>query len=174
MAIDKINSDILSRSIVQDRTREATSGKKDNVKFSDKEIKKSTLQDSSVFSKDAKKLQETEVILQNALQKLKEMDEMNLEKIDGIQVKIDSGFYENDEVLNEIIEEIIPEEQLRKSVTYRMQAEKYLTEMNKFDDIKSIDDTKIKEIRSKISSGFYNSNEVVEKIAQELLDIADF
>ncbi|MDD3367240.1 MAG: hypothetical protein PHS67_08250, partial [Sphaerochaetaceae bacterium] len=100
MAIDKIHTDILSRGIIQESVKEATSGKKDNVKNSDKEVKKSTLQDSTVFSKDAKKLQETEVILQNALQKLKEMDELNLQKLEGIQSKIDNDFYNNDAVLD--------------------------------------------------------------------------
>ncbi|MCK9328993.1 MAG: hypothetical protein M0Q94_03860 [Candidatus Cloacimonetes bacterium] len=173
MAIDKIHTDILSRGIIQESVKEATSGKKDNVKNSDKEVKKSTLQDSTVFSKDAKKLQETEVILQNALQKLKEMDELNLQKLEGIQSKIDNDFYNNDAVLDEIIDEIFPEEQIKKSVSRRIQAEKYLSELNKLDQNDTLDDTKIQDIKEKINKGYYNSKEITEKIADELLNIAD-
>lgn len=173
MAINKINSDILSRSIIQERVKEATSGKKEKVDVSKNETKKVNLQDSAVFSKDAKKLQETEVILQNALQKLHEMDEVNHQKIAGIQDKINSDFYLDEDIINDFIDDIIPEEEIRKNVSARMQAKKFLPEIKKLDNSDTISNDRIEEIRSKISSGFYNSKEITEKIADEMLSISE-
>ena len=166
MAIDKI-SDILSRPISQEKVREATSGKKEKLQNISNEAAHSTLESKAVFSEDAKKLQETEVILQNALLKLQEMDEVNHENLIGIQEKIDSDFYHDEQVLEKIIYDIFPEQQLRNSVEKRIKAEKYVTALNEL-DTQELDTDRIEQIKEKIASGYYDSDEVIDSIADSL------
>ena len=93
MAINKINNDILSQNITQDSVNRATSGKKEKLQNSAVEKQKMSLDDITEFSQDAKRLQETEVILQNALDKLREMDEITDSNLSGIREKIKNRFY---------------------------------------------------------------------------------
>ncbi|MCL2063646.1 MAG: hypothetical protein FWG98_04675 [Candidatus Cloacimonetes bacterium] len=172
MAIDRINNDLQSRNIMQNRVNEATSGKKENVKPN--EVKKANLEDSVFFSQDAKRLQEIEVILQNALHQLKEMDEINRSNLIGIQEKIDKDFYSNREVAGKVIDEIFPEAALRKTIEVRMKAEKYVPELTKLDTENNLDWAKIDQIKTKVENGYYNSREVIESIADGLIDLLEF
>ena len=172
MAIDKIN-DILGRNIMQEGVNKATSGKKDNVQDSGLELRKAHLEDKTIFSQDARKLQETEVILQGALQKLREMDEINEVNLSLIRDKIDNDFYDNDEVLSKIVDDIFPERELRNTVEKRMKAEKYVEELNEYDSENELDLEKLGIIRERINSGYYDSSEVSERIAEDLLGILE-
>ena len=173
MPIDKINNDIQSRQIVQNRMNEATSGKKETVQNTHDSVKKIALDDNVIFSQDAKKLQEIEVILQNALLKLNEMDEINKENLIGITDKMENGFYDNAEVMEKVITEVFPEEQLRKTIEVRMKAEKFVSEVNKLDSDDQIDYAKITQIRERINSGFYNTRDITESVADGLIDFLD-
>ena len=166
MAIDKI-TDIISRPISQERMREATSGKKEITKDANPETNRTTLEDVSIFSEDAKRLQETEVILQNALHVLKEMDLINHENLQEVKEKLDSGFYENEEVIEQVVNDIFPEQMLRNSVEKRVRAEKYVQRLNEMDE-EDMDTEKLAAIREKIESGYYNSNEVIDNLADTL------
>ena len=173
MAINKINDDIQSRQITQGRVNEATSGKKEKVQNSQNEKKKASLEDTQVFSEDAKKLHETEVILQNALVKLHEMDDINQNNLVGIQDKIEDDFYNNNEVLRKVVDDIFSEEELRSVIERRKLAEKYVMELKKFDQEAEIDSEKISRIKDRVNSGYYNSKEVESKVAEELFNIMD-
>jgi hypothetical protein len=171
MAINKI-SDILSRPASQDTVKEATSGKKEKTTASEQsEVKKTTLEDKVIFSDDAKKLQETEVILQTALQKLREMDEVNQKNLEGITRRINSNFYDKDTVVNGLVDEIFPEEQLRDAVEKRIRAEKYVSELNRLEE--ELSEERLAEIRQRIESGYYNSPEVIDAIAETLVSVVD-
>ena len=173
MAINKINDDIQSRQLTQGRVNEATSGKKEKVNNSQNEIKKANLEDKTIFSEDAKKLHETEVILQNALVKLHEMDELNQNNILGIQDKIEDDFYSNNEVLKKVVDDIFTDEELRAVIEKRKVAEKYVVELKKLDQETGIDTEKIAKIKERVNNGYYNSQEVIAQVANELFDIMD-
>jgi len=166
MAIDKI-TDIISRPISQERMREATSGKKEIVQNPAPEATRTTLEDVSVFSEDAKRLQETEVILQNALHILQEMDEINHDNLQDIQEKMHSGFYHNEEVLEKVVNDIFPEQVLRNSVEKRIRAEKYVVKLKEMDD-DDMDTEKLAAIKEKIDNGYYDSSEVIDNLADTL------
>ena len=169
MAIDKI-TDIISRPISQERMREATSGKKEITQNESPGATRSTLEDKSIFSEDAKRLQETEVILQNALQILTEMDEINHDNLKGIQDKMNSGFYHNEEVLEKVVNDIFPEQQLRNSVEKRIRAEKYVGKLKEMDN-EDMDNEKLEAIREKIENGYYDSKEVIDNLADSLAQL---
>jgi predicted small metal-binding protein len=174
MAIDKISSDIQSRQIIHGRVNEATSGKKEKVDSSVSSPKKASLGDHAMFSQDARRLQEIEVILQNALQKLHEMDDINKDNLAGIHGKIEEKFYDQKMVAEVIADDIFPEEQLRKTVEQRMIAEKYTAELKKLDTEESIDLAKIDLIKERVKNGYYNnSQEVASAVAESLLEILD-
>ena len=174
MAIDKINNDIQSRQIIQSRVNEATSGKKEKLQDSVNLTKGTNLEDKVTFSQDAKKLQEIEAILQNSLQKLSELDEINSSNLVGIQDKIDSDFYSQKEVAEKVVGEIFSEQELRRTIEVRMKAESYIPELNKLDANSYLDQAKISHIKEKVASGFYNSREVAESIAEGLVSLLDF
>jgi len=158
---------------MQESVNKATSGKKDSVQKAGQEVKKTHLEDVTIFSQDARKLKETEIILQNALQKLHEMDEINEENLAGIKDKIASDFYDNEEVYEKIINDIFPEQELRTTVERRMKAERYLPEVKKYDDENYLDFEKLHKIKERVNNDFYFTNEVSERIADELLSILE-
>jgi len=172
MGIDKIN-DIQGHQISQEKAREATSGKKNKTSQTPPEVKHTSLEDSLIFSDDAKRLQETEVILQNALQKLKEMDEINDQNLLGIQEKIENNFYLHEGVLEEVIDSVIPDEHLRATLQKRITAERYVPRLQEMDNDPEIDPVKINAIKDKVASGFYNSSEVLSSIADNLVELID-
>jgi len=169
MAINKINNDILSQNITQDSVNRATSGKKEKLQNSAVEKQKMSLDDITEFSQDAKRLQETEVILQNALDKLREMDEITDSNLSGIREKIKNRFYENDTVAGKIVDDLFPEQEMRNRVEKRMKAENYLSDLKKMDDVETIDEKKINLIRDRIDNGFYSSRKVYDAVAEDLL-----
>jgi len=173
MAIDKIINDIQSRQIIQNRANEATSGKKEKTRSVEDSTDRIKLEDRVTFSQDAKKMQEIEIILQNALHKLHEMDEINHADIGDIKVKLESGFYDQNDVAESIINDIFPEEELRKIVEKRIKAGSYLGELHKLDTYSQIDRDKIDNIKEKINSGFYDTKEVASKTADEIISILD-
>ena len=173
MAINKINDGILNRQVTHDSVNKATSGKKDIVKNSDNEFKRTSLEDKLIFSQDAQRLQETEAILQNALQRLHEMDELTENDVLGIKERIDGDFYSHKDVLERVIDDIFPEQQIRNKIEKRMKAESYVPELNRFDDIETIDQEKLNKIRDRIDSGFYISKEVFDKIADDLVNMLE-
>jgi hypothetical protein len=173
MAINKINNDILSQRVTQDSVNRATSGKKDILQNSATEKQKMSLDDIPVFSQDAKRLQETEVILQNALGKLREMDEITESNLLGIKDKIKGNFYENDTVAGKIVDDLFPEQEMRNRVEKRMKAESYLSDLKKMDDIETIDEKKINQIRDRIDNGFYSSRKVFDAVAEDLLSVLE-
>ena len=166
MAIDKI-TDILSRPISQEKVREATSGKKEKTQDSSSEVVRTTLEDKSIFSEDAKRLQETEVILQNALQILQEMDEVNHENLIGVKERLNTDFYNDEKVLEKVVDDIFPEQQLRNSVEKRTRAEKYVAKLNEMDD-GEVNSAKLDEIKDKISNGYYDTTDVIDSLAETL------
>jgi len=174
MTINKIDPNLNPQKIMNDRTREATSGKKTNIHHLDK-IKareaSRTNNDNMDFSDDAKKLQETEVILRNALQKLHEMDEVNSESLSSFRDKLNSDFYsDNEEVDIGIADLIIPEEQMRRNISLRFKAEEYVDDIKEYDfEEPEIDSTKIEQIKAKIANGFYNQENIIANIAENIL-----
>jgi hypothetical protein len=173
MAINKINNDILSQRVTQDSVNRATSGKKEQLHSSATEKQKMSLEDISVFSQDAKRLQETEVILQNALGKLREMDEITESNLLGIRDKINSKFYENDSITGKIVDDLFPERELRNTVEKRLKAESYLPDLKKLDDVETLDEKKLNVIRDRIDSGFYASRKVFDSVADDLLSVLE-
>ena len=173
MAINKIDNHIPSHNVSQDKVKEATSVKKEKLQNLTSEVRKTSLTDTTIFSDDAKRLQETEVILQNAIQRLKEMDEINLQNIIGIEEKIENNFYDNDKITQKIVEDIMPEAQLRETIEMRIKAEKYVSELQKIDADTTIDDTKLDKIRERIDSGFYNEQKVIDSITDNILEMME-
>jgi len=173
MPIDKIN-DILSHQTSQEKAKEATSGKRDKVTEPHSDTKRISLEDSIIFSDDAKKLQETEVILQNALQQLREMDEINQQNLAGIQQRIENDFYDSVQVREKVAEEIVPEEQLRATAEKRIAAEKYVAQLSSLDEELPIDPAKMDRIKENIASGYYDSDEVLRTIADNLIEIMEW
>lgn len=175
MAVDKINSSMNSHQILNDRLKEAASGKKNSVHAMDayRNQNVNNSEDKTIFSDDAKKLQETEVILRSALQKLNEMDEVRTEKLADIMDKINQDFYtDNPELDEELSDLIIPEDELRDIIQKRMNAEEYVDQIHQYDiGHEQIDEEKLKNIREKVAQGYYNKPEVLEKIANELVDL---
>jgi hypothetical protein len=171
MAINRIDLDIQSHKTTQGSVSKATSGKKEQVEIPEKETKKVSLEDNVLFSEDAKKLQETEVILQNALQKLHEMDEINHKNLASIKEKISSSFYDSEQVLTDVADEVFTEDELKAVIKKRMMAEKYVEELHELDSDSEIDFAKLNIVKERINSGFYNSKEVIDKVAEELLDV---
>ena len=174
MAVNKINDDILSREIIQGRIPPATSGKKEETQEAAEAHKKTDLHDVAIFSDDARRLQETEVILQNALQKLNEMDEIQHANLAEFKEKIDHGFYNQDDILEKVVDEMFSEDELRSIINKRMTDEQYVAELKKMDAEYAQDEAKLEKIRDRIQSGYYNSPEVAEKIADELIDLIGF
>ena len=176
MPIDRISTNIPNRNITQGRVNEATSGKKENVQSSavhENNIKNARLEDKIMFSQDAQKLQQIEVILQTALQKLNEMDEIHRDNLHLIQDKIDTGFYDQQEVKEKIISEIFPEEDLRKKIEVRMKAESYVPNLKKIESEQNIDIDRKEEIKKKIEDGYYYSKEVTENVSNGIISLLD-
>jgi len=137
------------------------------------ERQKVSLEDISVFSQDARKLQETEVILQNALDKLREMDEITEKNLQGIKERIDNDYYNNNEVNRKIVNDLFPEKELRRTVERRMKADSYLPELKKLDDLENIDEAKLNKVRDRIDNGFYASRQVYDRVADDLLSVLE-
>jgi len=171
MSITKIDKDIQTHQLVQGRTKEATSGKKEQITPADIEPKKVSLQDNVVFSQDAQKLLETEVILQNALVKLKEMDEINEKTLQGIKQRVENKFYDNVQVANKVSEEIFPENEINDAVAKRLLANKYIEKLNQIETESQLSQERIALIKERISSGYYNSKEVAEQVAGEIVQL---
>jgi anti-sigma28 factor (negative regulator of flagellin synthesis) len=172
MAVDKIDPRINTQNLLNERLKEAASGKKTNVHninaYNNKDIDNSS--DSLVFSEDAKKLQETEVILRNALQKLHEMDDVNLDSFSDITEKISDDFYKDDELSSDIADLIIPESQMRENIQKRIKADEYVDQLSQMDNTElPLDQDKLNLIKEKINSGFYNSPSVSAAIADSIL-----
>jgi len=173
MAVNRINDDILSRKTNNERVHQATSGKKEKLGELIPEKNKASLTEVIEFSEDAKKLQETEVILQNALQKLNEMDDIQHSNLAEFSEKIAQDFYDLDDVHETIVDELFSEDELRDVIAKRMVAEKYVGELKKLDAEDAINEAKLEQIRERIAQGYYNSAEVAGKVADELIDILD-
>ena len=173
MAISRISNDILSQKVTQESVNKATSGKKEQLQIAATERQKVSLEDISVFSQDAKKLQETEVILQNALGKLREMDELTEKNLQGIIERIDSDYYNNNEINRKIVNDLFPEKELRNTVEKRMKADSYLPELKKLDDLENIDEAKLNKVRERIDNGFYASRQVYDRVADDLLSVLE-
>lgn len=170
MTVDKINTHITNHQILNDRLKEAASGKKNQVQnlgtVDAKDANKSS--ESIVFSDDAKKLQETEVILRNALQKLHEMDEIHQDSFGDIKT---NAFQEDDlqEDHLDLSELIFPEEEMRSNIQKRMKADEFVEKINEFDKVKQdIDYNKIDSVKQKIATGFYNQPDVADFIAEQM------
>jgi hypothetical protein len=174
MAIDKVN-DILNRPVSPESVKSATSGKKEQVQLNEiePEIKKTSLEDTQIFTEDAIRLQETEAILQNALQKLMEMDEINHKNLNSIDEKSKNNFYDSEEVLNQIVNEIAPDAHFQTVADKRIKAQVFVKKLNEMDKEDIIDEEKLQIIREKINSGFYNNNEVIQSIANNLIENID-
>lgn len=174
MTVDKIDNSLSSQNLLNERLKEAASGKKTNVHninaYSTSDVNNSS-SDSMVFSDDAKKLQETEVILRNALQKLHEMDEINEDSLNDINEKLADDFYSNnDEVGNELADLLIPENEMRENIQKRMKADEFVDQISKFDEEETpIDNEKLAGIKEKISSGFYSQDHIISSIADNIL-----
>jgi len=173
MPIDKVN-DILSHQTSQEKAREATSGKRDKATEAHSEAKRTSLEDKIVFSDDAKKLQETEVILQNALQQLREMDEVNRQNMAGIQQRIENNFYASEKVAERVAEGVVPEELLRATAEKRITAEKYVSQLSRLDEEMAIDTAKIDRIKENIANGYYDTDDVLHTIADNLIEIMEW
>jgi hypothetical protein len=137
------------------------------------EVKKSHLEDMTIFSQDARRLQETEVILQNALHRLHEMDEIRESELLGIKERIDSEFYYSDEVFEKVIDDIFPEQELKKIVEKRIKAESYLTEVKRLDEENELDLAKLLKIKERINSGYYSSDEVLNRVVEDLANVLE-
>ncbi len=174
MAVDKISNSMNSHQILNDRLKEAASGKKSSVLAMDayRNQNVNDSDDKTIFSDDAKKLQETEVILRSALQKLNEMDDVRTEKLADVKDKIDQNFYsDNDELDQELAGLIIPESELRDIIQKRMKADEYVDQIHDYDNTnQTINEENIKNIKEKVAQGYYSNPEVLEKIANELVD----
>jgi len=174
MPIDKVN-DILSHQTSQEKAREATSGKRDKVTEQQRsDAKHVSLEDKIIFSEDAKKLQETEMILQNALQQLREMDEVNQQNMAGIQQRIENNFYSSGQVALQVAEGVVPEEHLRATAEKKIVAEKYVAQLSRLDGGMVIDPAKIDRIKANIANGYYDADEVLHTIADNLIEIMDW
>ncbi len=176
MTVDKINPGFSTQQILNERLKEATSGKKNSILPMDNEQAKEatgTDKETIVFSDDAKKLQETEVILRNALQKLHEMDEINEDSLSGFSDKVNNRYYENnDEVSMGIADLIIPEEEMRHNIQMRFKAEEYVDDIKEFDEESNpVDFNKLNQIKNKIANGFYSQENVLSDIADNILSI---
>jgi hypothetical protein len=171
MSINIIDKNIQTNQLAQGRTNEATSGKKEQAQTAEIEAKKVSLADSIVFSEDAQKLQETEVILRNALLMLKEMDEVTESTLKGIRERVENKFYDNAAVANKVAGEIVPENELAQTARHKALAEQYTIALNEIDSQNHIDHDKLALVRERIDSGYYNSREVAERIAKELVDL---
>ncbi|HOE90976.1 MAG TPA: flagellar biosynthesis anti-sigma factor FlgM [Candidatus Cloacimonadota bacterium] len=176
MTINKIYSSNDPQKIINERMQEATSGKKNSIHQLDKTQARDASQAAKgeiVVSEDAKKLQETEVILRNALQKLHEMDEINEESLGVFTNKVKNEFYDdNDDVTIGVADLILPEEQMRRNISIRFKAEEYVDDVKEFDREESdIDYEKIEQVKARIANGYYNQENVVAEIADNLLEI---
>lgn len=171
MTVDKINTHISNHQILNDRLKEAASGKKTQVlnnSTSDAtDANKSS--ESIVFSDDAKKLQETEVILRNALQKLHEMDELNFDAFADLKSAGNQDDIQSDPYSMDLSELIFTEDEMRSNIQKRMKADEFVEKINDFDKLKQdIDYDKIDAVKAKMASGFYNNPEVADFIAQQI------
>jgi len=176
MAINKINDDIQSRRITQDSVKEATSGKKEKVRNQTNNLNKIGIEDKTLLSEDAKKLHETEVILHNALLKLREMDEINQENFESIKNKIGDNFYSNDEIIEIVRDNIFSENEIQSIVQKRKIAEKYISILKELDEeetAKTIVDNKLEKVKNRLNNGYYDSKEVIAKVANDLFEIMD-
>ena len=173
MAINRINDDIQSRRITQEGVNKATSGKKEETKKANADKTESSNIDKSVLSEDAKKLQQTEALLQNALKKLHQMDEVNHDNFQEIKAKIEENYYEDDEILKNVIDDIFSNQEINNIIEKRKNAEKYVSELKKLDEDIPLDHSKITKIKQQVNEGYYDRPEIIAKVANELFDLLD-
>ncbi|MCL1826844.1 MAG: hypothetical protein FWG20_02280 [Candidatus Cloacimonetes bacterium] len=173
MAINRIIDDIQSQKITQDGVNKATSGKKEKVGNNTDQRKTDSLEDKSVLSEDALKLQATEVILQTALQKLHEMDQINDTNFADIKEKIQDDFYSSDQVLEQVVNDIFTDEEIHSLVEKRQIAQKYITELHKLDEADTLGEEKVALVKERLASGYYDSDEIIDQVAGELVDLLD-
>jgi len=83
------------------------------------------------------------------------------------QVVSPQNAYVMTRILEKVVDDIFPEQQLRNSVEKRTRAEKYVAKLNEMDD-GEVNSAKLDEIKDKISNGYYDTTDVIDSLAETL------
>ncbi len=172
MTVDKVINHIGTQSVAQERLKEAAekSSLKKQDKVSQSEI--TSEQDRAEFSDQAKQLQETEKILQFALEKLEKYDEVRNDKLVDVQDRLDSDYYFGDDIDEQISEKIISPRELLNTVRNNMEVREYMDRFKEMDSIEEdIDQEKLIEIRNRVAQGYYDDPEVLNQTADRILEL---
>ncbi|MCD4829192.1 MAG: flagellar biosynthesis anti-sigma factor FlgM [Candidatus Cloacimonetes bacterium] len=175
MTVDKIISEIAASPAGQesiDKTRKAREEKA--TRTQNHEAARSI--DNAELSSKARKLQETERILRFALERLEQFDDVRHEKLEEVSGKLQSDFYFTDQFNGEVSERLFSDAELQEKVRHSQQMRQYLGDVRRIDEqmqSEEIDQEKIDAVRQRVKAGFYDSEEVLGKVADRLLELTE-
>ena len=175
MTVDKILNDVAANVTVQDRLEKIRKARDEKATgAANKEAARTA--DNADLSSRAKRLQETERILRFALERLEQFDEVRQEKLDEVNGKLQGDYYYSPDVDGEISERIFSDEELQERVRNTQQMRQFLEDVHQMDDQaaeEEIDQTRLDAIRQRVQDGFYDSEEVLGKVADRLLELTE-
>ena len=149
MTIDRIQGSLTPDQVPKKRDENIRSDGKNKVKTDKLEI-----------SDQAKKLQGENSLFNVAQSKLSNISEIRQTKIDEIRGKIASNYYNDDKVISQVAEKLAKSEELVSALA---------NQNRKAANVSSSDAKKLSVVFNRIDRKFYDSIEVLDKIAEGLL-----
>ena len=139
-------------------------------KLAEKTSTGSSKGDTVVISEQARNLQKTETNLKtNTTAETTTDQSVRQDRVDAVKAKVESGAYVDDELVNRTADKILNSGSLNDVVKDEIKVQGNDTGQIKLED--PVDDSeKLNEVREKIKSGFYNSTEVVDGVANNILE----
>jgi len=172
MGVDKINSSYSTQQILNEKLKESRNEPESKVRKDNQLTHSERLKDSELLlSDDARKLQETEAILRNALHKLEDFDEIREEEFKEIKDKISQGFYQTEQLDEEISRRLFSDDELINMAKQKIESNYYLNRLKEIDKYSQndVNSEKVAEIKQKIADGFYDRPETLRNVAEELI-----
>lgn len=137
--------------------------KKESGKGKISDSKSSNGVDKVKISTAGKKLLQQKMEISRYLNEIKNLETKSQKEIQNVQQKIANDYYSKTEVINKIAESII------KLPTFQNIVKKN-TKKDSGNVLSKLDDDRLAEIQEKIKKGKYNTQEVIDVIAEQILN----
>jgi len=98
---------------------------------------------------------------------LSSIDNIRDNEIQKIKNKLENGYYKRDDVINQVASSIMEEDEFQKLFLNN----ETLDTIKGYIDLKESDLEKVADSKAKISKNAYNRPEVLDKVADEIIDI---
>ncbi len=98
---------------------------------------------------------------------LSSIDNIRENEIQKIKSKLENGYYKRDDVINQVASSIMEEDEFQKLFLNN----ETLDTIKGYIDLKESDLEKVADSKAKVSKNAYNRPEVLDKVADEIIDI---